>query len=86
MTTAGTDFNCVATLVPNGGDFTTDFPGDPVLRPVEGQRNCERDQRQGTHLGGSRAPVPVIFGMNFQAAQRWGEVLIENGVVQGWFH
>ena len=36
-----------------------------------------------THLGGSKAPVPVIFGMNFQAVSV-GQKLIENGVKGGY--
>src|SRR5262249_44605507 len=37
------------------------------------------------HLGTSRAPVPVIFGMNFQAVSV-GQKLIENGVKGGDTH
>src|SRR6516162_2488146 len=36
-----------------------------------------------THLGGSKAPVPVIFGMNFQAVSV-GQKLIEHGVKGGY--
>ena len=36
-----------------------------------------------THLGGSRAPVPRIFGMNFQSVSV-GQKLIENGVPGGY--
>ncbi len=36
-----------------------------------------------THLGGSNAPVPVIFGMNFQAVSV-GQKLIEHGVKGGY--
>jgi hypothetical protein len=36
-----------------------------------------------THLGGSNAPVPVLFGMNFQAVSV-GQKLIKNGVKGGY--
>ena len=36
-----------------------------------------------THLGNSKAPVPAIFGMNFQAVSV-GQKLIENGVKGGY--
>src|SRR5262249_11687360 len=39
--------------------------------------------RGRTHLGTSRAPVPVIFGMNFQAVSV-GQKLIEHGVKGGY--
>jgi hypothetical protein len=81
VTTAGTDFNC-ATLVPNGGDFTTDFQAiqcydqlkvNAVVNWIHGK----------AHLGGPKGIVPVIFGMNFQAVSV-GEKLIENGVFGGY--
>jgi hypothetical protein len=81
VTTAGTDFNC-GKLVPNGGDWTTDFQAiqcydqlkvNAVVNWIKGK----------THLGGSSAPVPAIFGMNFQAVSV-GEKLIENGVFGGY--
>jgi len=81
VTTAGTDFNC-ATLVPNGGDFTTDFQAiqcydqlkvNAVVNWIHGK----------AHLGGPKGIVPVIFGMNFQAVSV-GEKLIENGVYGGY--
>ena len=81
VTTAGTDFNC-ATLVPNGGDFTTDFQAIQCYDQLK--VNAIVSEINGkTHLGGSRAPVPVIFGMNFQAVSV-GEKLIENGVKGGY--
>ncbi len=70
---AGKSFDC-GTLVPNGGDWTTDFNAikcydqlkvNAVVNWINGK----------THLGGSGAPVPVIFGMNFQAVSV-GEKLI----------
>ena len=82
VTTAGTDFNC-ATLVPNGGDFTTDFQAIQCYDQLK--VNAIVNEINGkTHLGGSsRAPVPVIFGMNFQAVSV-GQKLIENGVKGGY--
>ena len=38
-----------------------------------------------THLGGSNAPVPVIFGMNFQAVSV-GQKLIQHGVKGGYMN
>jgi Type I phosphodiesterase / nucleotide pyrophosphatase len=38
-----------------------------------------------THLGGSKAPVPVIFGMNFQAVSV-GQKLIQKGVYGGYMN
>ena len=83
VTTAGTNFDCStikasgsATVA--GNDWTTDFQAiqcydqlkvNAVLNWINGK----------THLGTSNAPVPTIFGMNFQAVSV-GEKLIENGV------
>ena len=81
ITTAGTNFNC-ASIVPSGNDWTTDFQAiqcydqlkvNAVVNWINGK----------THLGDSKAPVPVIFGMNFQAVSV-GEKLIENGVFGGY--
>ena len=81
ITTAGTNFNCGG-LIASGNDFTTDFQAiqcydqlkvNAVVNWINGK----------THLGGSKAPVPVIFGMNFQAVSV-GEKLIENGVYGGY--
>jgi hypothetical protein len=81
VTTAGTDFNC-ATLVPNGGDFTTDFQAIQCYDQLK--VNAIVNEIHGkTHLGKGRAPVPTIFGMNFQAVSV-GEKLIENGVFGGY--
>jgi hypothetical protein len=61
----GTGFDC-GTLVPNGDDWTTDF--DAIKCYDQLKVNAVVNWINGkTHLGGSRAPVPVIFGMNFQA-------------------
>jgi Type I phosphodiesterase / nucleotide pyrophosphatase len=70
----GVGFDC-GSLVPNGDDWTTDFDAikcydqlkvNAILHEINGK----------THLGTGRAPVPVIFGMNFQAVSV-GEKLIE---------
>jgi arylsulfatase A-like enzyme len=46
--------------------------------------NATVNQIKGkTHLGTSKAPVPVIFGMNFQAVSV-GQKLIESGVKGGY--
>lgn len=87
VTTAGTNFDCStikasgsATVA--GSDWTTDFQAiqcydqlkvNAVLNWIHGK----------THLGSSDAPVPVIFGMNFQAVSV-GEKLIKNGVKGGY--
>jgi hypothetical protein len=63
--TAGTNFDC-GTIVASGNDWTTGFDAikcydqlkvNAIVREINGM----------THLGASKAPVPVIFGMNFQA-------------------
>jgi hypothetical protein len=87
VTTAGTNFDCSnikasgSATVP-GNDWTTDFQAiqcydqlkvNAVLNWIRGK----------THLGDSNAPVPVIFGMNFQSVSV-GEKLIENGVKGGY--
>jgi hypothetical protein len=73
LTTAN-GFNC-GTLVPNGDDWTTDF--DAIKCNDQLKVNAVLNQIRGkTHLGASRAPVPTIFGMNFQAVSV-GEKLIE---------
>jgi hypothetical protein len=61
----GTGFDCGA-LVPNGDDWTTGF--DAIKCYDQLKVNAVVNWINGkTHLGGSNAPVPVIFGMNFQA-------------------
>jgi hypothetical protein len=58
-------FDC-GTLVPNGDDWTTGF--DAIKCYDQLKVNAVVNWINGrTHLGGSKAPVPVIFGMNFQA-------------------
>jgi hypothetical protein len=81
VVTAGNNFNCL-TLVPNGGDWTTDFQAikcydqlkvNAVVNWINGKN----------HLGTANAPVPAILGMNFQAVSV-GQKLIENGVKGGY--
>ncbi len=87
VTTAGTHFDC-STIQPSGNattpgnDWTTDFQAiqcydqlkvNAVVNWINGK----------THLGDKSAPVPVLFGMNFQAVSV-GEKLIENGVKGGY--
>jgi hypothetical protein len=58
-------FDC-GTLVPNGDDWTTDF--NAIKCNDQLKVNAVLNQIHGrTHLGASKAPVPTIFGMNFQA-------------------
>jgi hypothetical protein len=67
-------FDCGA-LVPNGDDWTTDF--DAIKCYDQLKVNGVLNQIHGrTHLGTSNAPVPTIFGMNFQAVSV-GQKLIE---------
>jgi hypothetical protein len=73
LTTAN-GFDC-GKLVPNGDDWTTDF--DAIKCNDQLKVNAVLNQIHGrTHLGASKAPVPVIFGMNFQAVSV-GQKLIE---------
>jgi len=87
ITTAGTDFNCgtiaaSGNAMTPGNDWTTDFQAiqcydqlkvNAVVNWIHGKN----------HLGKGKQPVPVIFGMNFQAVSV-GEKLIENGVKGGY--
>jgi Type I phosphodiesterase / nucleotide pyrophosphatase len=67
-------FDC-GKLVPNGDDWTTDF--NAIKCNDQLKVNAVLNQIHGrTHLGTSKAPVPVIFGMNFQAVSV-GQKLIE---------
>ena len=87
VTTASTHFDC-SKIQPSGNattpgnDWTTDFQAiqcydqlkvNAVVNWINGK----------THLGDKSAPVPVLFGMNFQAVSI-GEKLIENGVKGGY--
>jgi hypothetical protein len=70
--------------IPNntGGDWTTDF--DDIKCNDQLKVNAVLNWIQGkTHLGDAKAPVPAIFGMNFQAVSV-GEKLIEAGVKGGY--
>ena len=80
ITTAGLHDNCSA--LSSGGAWTDHFLAircydqlkvNAVLNWINGKN----------HLGGSKAPVPVIFGMNFQAVSV-GQKLIESGVKGGY--
>jgi hypothetical protein len=77
-----TGLSCSAIPDPNGGAWTDSFLNiqcydqlkvNAVLHWIHGE----------THLGGSKAPVPAIFGMNFQAVSV-GQKLIEGGVKGGY--
>jgi Type I phosphodiesterase / nucleotide pyrophosphatase len=85
--TAGTNFDCStiqasgSATVP-GSDWTTDFQAIQCYDQLKA--NAVVNWINGkTHLGDSKAPVPVIFGMNFQAVSV-GQKLIENGVKGGY--
>lgn len=61
-------------IAPSGNDWTTDF--DAIKCYDQLKVNAILNEINGkTHLGGSKAPVPTIFGMNFQAVSV-GEKLI----------
>jgi hypothetical protein len=81
LTTAGTKFDCSG-IVASSNDWTTDFQSiqcydqlkvNAILNEINGK----------THLGTGHAPVPAIFGMNFQAVSV-GQKLIENGTKGGY--
>jgi len=73
LTTAN-GFDC-GSIVPNGDDWTTDF--DTIKCYDQLKVNAVLNQIHGrTHLGTGKAPVPVIFGINFQAVSV-GQKLIE---------
>jgi hypothetical protein len=64
LTPAGTNFNC-STIVASGNDWTTDF--DAIKCYDQLKVNAIVNEINGmTHLATGKAPVPVIFGMNFQ--------------------
>jgi Type I phosphodiesterase / nucleotide pyrophosphatase len=77
-----TGLSCETIPDPNGGAWTDSFQNiqcydqlkvNAVLNWIHGR----------THLGGAAAPVPEIFGMNFQAVSV-GQKLIESGVKGGY--
>jgi hypothetical protein len=79
-TANGTD--CSTISANTSGDWTTDF--DSIKCYDQLKVNAVVNWIKGkTHLGGSNAPVPAIFGMNFQAVSV-GQKLIENGVKGGY--
>jgi len=79
-TANGTD--CSTITANTSGDWTTDF--DSIKCYDQLKVNAVVNWIKGkTHLGGSNAPVPAIFGMNFQAVSV-GQKLIENGVKGGY--
>jgi hypothetical protein len=83
LTTAGTGFDC-STIVASTNDWTTDF--DAIKCYDQLKANAVVNWINGEpHLGGTPGskPVPVIFGMNFQAVSV-GQKLIENGVKGGY--
>ena len=73
LTTAGTNYNC-ANVVMDGNDWTTDF--DAIKCYDQLKVNAVVNEINGkNHLGTSKAPVPVVLGMNFQAVSV-GEKLV----------
>jgi hypothetical protein len=77
-----TGLDCNTPPDPNGGAWTDSFQNiqcydqlkvNAVLNWIRGK----------THLGDQTAPVPAIFGMNFQAVSV-GQKLIENGLKGGY--
>jgi len=66
----------------NGDDWTTDF--DNIKCYDQLKVNAVVNWIHGkSHLGTGAAPVPTLFGMNFQAVSV-GQKLIENGVFGGY--
>lgn len=77
-----TGLDCAKIPNDNGGDWTGDF--DNVKCYDQLKVNAVLNWIHGkSHLGTSTAPVPAIFGMNFQAVSV-GEKLIEKGVFGGY--
>jgi len=81
VVTAGNNFDC-STIAASGNDWTTDFQAiqcydqlkvNAVVNWIKGRN----------HLGTASAPVPAIFGMNFQAVSV-GQKLIKGGVKGGY--
>src|SRR5215469_16575808 len=68
---------------PNASDWTTSFK---EIRCYDQLKvNAVVNQINGkTHLGGSNAPVPVIFGMNFQAVSVGQKLIDKNGMKGGY--
>ncbi len=77
-----TRLDCSVVPNDNGGDWTGDF--DNVKCYDQLKVNAVLNWISGrTHMGTAPAPVPVIFGMNFQAVSV-GQKLIDNGVSGGY--
>jgi hypothetical protein len=80
--TTATGLDCTTAPKISAADWTSDF--DDVKCYDQLKVNAVLNWIKGrTHLGGSKAPVPVIFGMNFQAVSV-GQKLIESGVNGGY--
>jgi len=75
-----TGFDC-GSLTHNGNDWTTGF--NSIQCNDQLKVNAIVNEINGkTHLGDHNAPVPNVFGMNFQAVSV-GQKLIENGLLKG---
>ena len=73
LITAGTHYDC-GNVVNDGNDWTTNF--DSIKCYDQLKVNAVVNWINGkNHLGTAKAPVPVIFGMNFQAVSV-GEKLV----------
>jgi hypothetical protein len=83
LTTAGTEeirYDC-SKVVMDGNDWTTDF--DAIKCYDQLKANAVVNWINGkTHLGDNNAPVPAIFGMNFQAVSV-GQKLISPAALPG---
>jgi len=81
VVTAGTNFDC-SKIAASGNDWTTDFQAIQCYDQLK--VNAVVNWANGkNHLGTSSAPVPAIFGMNFQAVSV-GEKLIKGAVKGGY--
>jgi hypothetical protein len=77
-----TGLSCDAIPDPNGGAWTDSFQNIQCYDQLK--VNAVVNWIRGrTHLGNHRAPVPVLFGMNFQAVSV-GQKLIEGSVPGGY--
>jgi hypothetical protein len=80
--TTATGVPCDAIPDPNGGAWTDSFQNIQCYDQLK--VNAVLNWIGGTtHLGDTQAPVPALFGMNFQAVSV-GQKLIENGVTGGY--
>ena len=76
--------DCSSIVDPTGGDWTTSFVEIRCYDQLKVNAVVTWIKSK-THLGGSSAPVPAIFGMNFQAVSV-GQKLIENHVKGGYMN